>query len=196
MRWSNHCRVLLSALVGVCAVAGIPGMVFAQTEQIPWSVISSGGVIGADDGESYMYASAGQTVIGLTDSTREQRLSQGFWVPFDEIASIDDNAGAVATAGAFELRNYPNPFSVSTTIGFRLRERSKVSLEVYDLLGRSVAVLFDGIADAGEHRESWDGMLATGERAGGGVYIYQLSVTPAGSIAATQSERRKLIIVR
>lgn len=53
-------------------------------------------------------------------------------------------------------QNYPNPFNVSTVISYRLPDRTDVKLEVYNLLGRTVAILTDGEQQAGEHSAIWN----------------------------------------
>jgi uncharacterized repeat protein (TIGR03803 family) len=51
----------------------------------------------------------------------------------------------------FKLSNYPNPFAGSSTIKFELPFDSKVSIKVYDLLGRIVTTLVDGDKKAGSY---------------------------------------------
>ena len=54
-------------------------------------------------------------------------------------------------------RNYPNPFNPSTTLTFTLGSPTPVTVEVFDVLGRRVAVLLDGtLLEAGEHRITFD----------------------------------------
>lgn len=62
------------------------------------------------------------------------------------------------------LANYPNPFAAATTLAYTLRRPSDVSLKVYDLLGREVAVLVEPQQQAaGRHEVPFDGRrLATG----------------------------------
>jgi hypothetical protein len=58
-----------------------------------------------------------------------------------------------STPVTFRLdQNYPNPFNGSTLIPYALPRASRVRIEVFDLLGRSVATLVNGLMAAGEHR--------------------------------------------
>ena len=52
--------------------------------------------------------------------------------------------------------NYPNPFSQTTSIPYTLNNPGHVKLTVYDVLGRSVAVLVDGQKGEGVHTIQWD----------------------------------------
>ncbi len=72
---------------------------------------------------------------------------------------------------AFTLaQNYPNPFNSTTTIAFALSRSARVRLEVFDLLGRRVAVPLDLTLLPGEYRIPWDA-----DDASSGVYLYRLS---------------------
>lgn len=67
-------------------------------------------------------------------------------------------------------QNYPNPFNPSTSIRFTLRTSHIARLTVYDMLGREVAVLVDGVMSAGSHQVSFDGAgLASG------IYLVRLT---------------------
>lgn len=75
--------------------------------------------------------------------------------------------------------NYPNPFNPTTNITFALPEGGPVRLEVFDLLGRRVAVLADTPFDAGRHTLPFEARgLASG------VYVYRLT---AGGRAFTRT---------
>jgi hypothetical protein len=73
-------------------------------------------------------------------------------------------------------QNYPNPFNLSTTINYQLPYPSRVSLSVYDLLGRQVKTLVDDVKEAGYHQAVFD---ASGLASG--VYIYRVQATGNGS---------------
>jgi hypothetical protein len=75
-----------------------------------------------------------------------------------------------ATPESVELiQNYPNPFNPSTTIKYDLPKDSRVSLKIFDILGREVATLVNGEEKAGNKSAVWN---ATGFSSG--VYIYRL----------------------
>ena len=77
-----------------------------------------------------------------------------FFFPGDSITAVETEA-SMPTAFRLE-QNYPNPFNPSTTIGFSLPNISKVTLKIYDLLGREVATLLDAPYPAGNHQIIWD----------------------------------------
>ncbi|HLB00140.1 MAG TPA: SdrD B-like domain-containing protein, partial [Bacteroidota bacterium] len=86
---------------------------------------------------------------------------------------------------AFSLRqNYPNPFNPLTTIRYDLPVDSRVTLRVFDMLGREVASLIDGIQTAGFKELRFD---ATPYPSG----IYFLRIT-AGSYTAV----RKMVLIK
>ena len=66
-------------------------------------------------------------------------------------------------------QNYPNPFNPTTRIAYALPQQAQVRLEVFDLLGRRVAVLVDEAKAAGAHTVRFD---ATGLPSG--TYLYRL----------------------
>ncbi|MFH0991065.1 MAG: T9SS type A sorting domain-containing protein [bacterium] len=77
----------------------------------------------------------------------------------------------------YSLRqNFPNPFNPSTTIEYSLKSREKVSLVIYDTLGKEIRNLVEQIKDAGKHRVIWDGRDARGSNVPSGVYFYKLIV--------------------
>lgn len=53
--------------------------------------------------------------------------------------------------------NFPNPFNPTTMIGYQLPVKSRVTLDVYDVLGRKMAALVHGEESAGFYKVSFDG---------------------------------------
>ena len=79
------------------------------------------------------------------------------------------------TAGDFRLKqNHPNPFNPNTTIEFDVPQSAPVKLSIYDVQGRWINTLVDGVASAGAHTVSWQGKNARGRSVPSGVYFYHL----------------------
>jgi hypothetical protein len=89
--------------------------------------------------------------------------------------------------GEFELyQNYPNPFNPRTTLQFQVRSSKVVSINVFDMLGRKVAVLVNEQLMPGRYRVIWDARQTAGGLAGGlpsGVYFYRMQ---AGNFSVTK----------
>jgi sugar lactone lactonase YvrE len=81
-------------------------------------------------------------------------------------------------------QNYPNPFNPSTTITFSLQSKTFVSLKIFDMLGREVAVLVNEQKPAGNYTRQWNAATMTS-----GVYFYRLQ-------AGTYTETKKLVLLR
>ncbi|MBN1353036.1 FG-GAP repeat protein, partial [candidate division KSB1 bacterium] len=96
----------------------------------------------------------------------------------------------------FELsQNFPNPFSLSeqtsaTIISYSLPKPVYVTLQIYNLLGESVATLLDNqMRVSGCHELAWDGKNHFGEPVANGVYFYRLD-------GDKFSRTRKMLIIR
>lgn len=81
-------------------------------------------------------------------------------------------------------QNYPNPFNPSTTIAYGIPKTGKVTLEVFDLLGRKVATLLNQNKTAGRHTINFDARSFSS-----GMYIYRLQ---AGNSVIT----KKLTLIK
>lgn len=69
----------------------------------------------------------------------------------------------------FVEQNKPNPFNPKTTIGFRLVRKTRVTVTVYDIMGREVGVLLDETLPVGKHSLEVDATLWPG-----GIYFYKV----------------------
>jgi photosystem II stability/assembly factor-like uncharacterized protein len=82
------------------------------------------------------------------------------------------------------FQNYPNPFNPTTIIGYQLTVSSRVTLKVYDILGREVATLVNKIKPAGSYKVRFNAARLTS-----GIYIYTLT---AGGFSRT----KKLVLLK
>ncbi len=71
--------------------------------------------------------------------------------------------------------NFPNPINPKTTLRFDMPRRAEVELAVYDVAGRRVATLIDGVMDAGHHEVVWEGRDGKGHPVSSGIYFSRLS---------------------
>ncbi len=71
--------------------------------------------------------------------------------------AVDGSEQIVAAPLGYRLeQNYPNPFNPATKIMYSIPSRQHVKLAVYDITGRTVALLFEGVQDAGIHQLGFD----------------------------------------
>ena len=72
------------------------------------------------------------------------------------------------------LQNYPNPFNLNTEIQFAIPEQQKITLFIYNLLGKKVNTLVDESTTAGKYTINWDGTNEFGKHVASGIYFYVL----------------------
>jgi flagellar hook assembly protein FlgD len=79
-------------------------------------------------------------------------------------------------------QNYPNPFNPSTNIEYSIPIKGAVKLQIFDILGRSIATVVDEVQDAGIYHTTWTGKTNNGSAISSGVYFYRLE---SGSFSKT-----------
>ncbi|HTO92908.1 MAG TPA: T9SS type A sorting domain-containing protein, partial [Bacteroidota bacterium] len=87
--------------------------------------------------------------------------------------------------------SYPNPFNPSSVVRFVLPARSHIRLAVYTILGQEVALLADGIVDAGSHEVRFDG---SGKASG--LYLARLTARPLDGHGTVSSATTRMLLVR
>jgi flagellar hook assembly protein FlgD len=99
-------------------------------------------------------------------------------------APVEEHAEVKLPNGFHLAQNYPNPFSAgaipaaarfgATNISYSLPTATSVAVVVYDLTGREIRRLVDGLQSTGVHHIQWDGRDATGHHVAAGTYLYRL----------------------
>jgi len=133
----------------------------------------------------YLVASNGDTSLPAIDGicTGDINICPGVIPRFtdDEDVILPDKT---------ELRqNYPNPFNLSTEISFSLAENSRVTVDIYDLLGRKIIMLTDRDYQPGIYSVSWDGCDQNGGEVSSGIYLYRIK-------AGEYVESRKMMLLK
>ena len=144
---------------------------------------------GAVDGKTYymndVYNQVSDTVTfsgGQTDfSTTLPPYGSAVYVLSDSlihmtypvITAVNSGSGVSVPEHYSLSQNYPNPFNPTTTIRYALPSRSKVRLEVFNVLGQLVGTLVDSEQGAGLHE-----VVFNGNDLASGVYFYKLTAGP------------------
>jgi len=83
------------------------------------------------------------------------RLIDSFSVPVPAAPSTGVADASPFSTGYSLHPAYPNPFNPGTSIRFVLPVESRVVARIFDILGREVATISEGILTAGEHTARW-----------------------------------------
>ncbi|MCP5061573.1 MAG: T9SS type A sorting domain-containing protein [Ignavibacteriae bacterium] len=135
----------------------------------------------------YFKEPSGEAVCWVSDLSGYYTISEG-WHPHlyfypRLVTNIEMEEKSIPNNYRLE-QNYPNPFNPSTTIDFRIPQKSFVVLKIYNLLGKEMAVLLNEYKDEGDHSVTIDLNDFSS-----GVYYYQLTTE-------NYSETKKMILLR
>jgi len=109
------------------------------------------------------------------DVIRYGTYGRGIWDY--EIAPVTAIGGSTPGVTPTLLRTAPNPASVRTTFAFDLAGDTHVTLEIFDVNGRRLAVPVDGVRSAGRQEIAYDLSTASGRPLENGVYIARLKTS-------------------
>ncbi len=163
--------------------------VAAQNYNLDWLSINSGGQMSQASVSYAAKLTLAQPVAGLSESDN-YRAYLGFWYPNLGIALAVEQVESPTLPTAFSLeQNFPNPFNPTTTIEFAIPRSGQVRIEIFNLLGQLVAMLFDQAMPAGRYRTVWDSRDLWGNDVASGVYIYRL-------VAEDRILTRKMVLMK
>lgn len=145
----------------------VPVSAMAQ-HQIQNQVMGNGATTTAN-GSNQLRGTLGQPGVGSATAA-DFSVNSGFWEQTIELVTSVEDIPTDAIPQEFRLhQNYPNPFNPSTTIRFEVPRQTQVTIKLYDVLGRRVALLLDAEMKPGVHQLQLD---ASGMASG--VYLYRL----------------------
>ncbi|MBM3321751.1 MAG: S8 family serine peptidase [Candidatus Eisenbacteria bacterium] len=123
------------------------------------------------------------------------------WAPFDPIApgaevrwayavfgesacaSVSSGSGTGPSDALGFLRFAPNPSNPSTEIRWRVRERARVEILIFDVRGRCIRTLYEAVASGDEEVVVWDGRDDSGRNVSSGTYFARIRVAGADGSA-------------
>jgi photosystem II stability/assembly factor-like uncharacterized protein len=160
---------------------GIGGVFVSSDNGNSWTSVGTGLTTAAS---ALAVSADGQTLLAGTTGfgVWKRALAEMIGTP----SSTDDGAASLASAIALGA-NHPNPFRDGTMIQYALPRAMPARLVVYDVAGRAVRTLVNGVQAAGQRHVTWDGTDASGSRVGRGVYLYRLD-------AGGKSQTRKMLL--
>jgi len=82
------------------------------------------------------------------------------------------------------FQNYPNPFNPTTKIEYWIPAAGKVTLKIYDILGREIEKLVDQVQEAGQYEIKWNA-----SRYSSGVYFYNI-------LAGSNHSVKKMLMIK
>ncbi|HAP34937.1 MAG TPA: hypothetical protein DCQ28_02985 [Bacteroidetes bacterium] len=146
--------------------------------------------------ESWFWFNHKEKVLALTYEDMNDISANSFNKTANAIAQgIADQLGIFGTSVSFVEnesvptgflleQNFPNPFNPTTIIKYQLPIAGHVSLRVYDILGREVAILINEEQLSGTHSVPFNASSLSS-----GVYIYRL-------ISGNSVEMKKMQLIR
>jgi hypothetical protein len=186
--WTAVNTGLTDSVVRHLAVCG--SNIFAGT--------AHGVFVTTNNGTNWKEANAGLTDSVITALTVKGAYlfagtGSGVWKrPLSEMI-VDVPQSTNQLPGDFLLeQNYPNPFNPATTISYQLPTQSHVVLKVFDVLGKEIATLVNGVEEAGYKSVLWEL-----NNLPGGVYFYRI-VTRRTDAGQTRSytKTKKLLLLK
>jgi len=86
-------------------------------------------------------------------------------------------------------QNYPNPFNPMTSIQYYIPKAGDLKIEIFNLLGEKISIVFQGKSEAGNHTVVWDGTDQQGMPVASGPYLYRMTT-------ANFQQTKKMMLLR
>ena len=187
------------ALDGDYALVGAPGnddkgkdagiaYLFKRNDGETWQEVARLSASDGASGDSFgstLALTDGQVLIGaLGDDEKGSIAGAAYLFALDDPSTAVEEDESTLPATYALAQNYPNPFTPRTRIAYTLPAAQHVVITVYDLLGREVATLADGLKQAGRHEVVFEaGTLPSG------AYFYRM-------VAGTYTETRTTFVLK
>jgi hypothetical protein len=154
-----------------------------QEEDGSWTIYSTARVTTAFAHGEDLYLGGSLRYTGPVASYGWARMSDR---PWDALAPGEHRRARPSPSGPFRI---DVPFRAGAGLFVTRESPGPVTLDIFDVAGRSVARAFEGWLPAGDHRLSWDATTRSGAPAAAGIYLIRLR-TPEGDGTG------KLVLVR
>ncbi len=106
-------------------------------------------------------------------SSMHKRITKlNYFILKNIINTISSSINLISTPNELDFRleqNYPNPFNSSTTINYNLPYSGRISLKIFDMLGKEIQTIYNGFQIYGFHSIDF-----IADNLSSGIYFYQL----------------------
>ena len=165
-------RVQLDSILVTDYVVSVPGILPGNNYRADFYADFNGNGIydppPADHAWRILFSdSTGNVVENFAHNPNFININWPTGITIDPLTSLPNNYSL--------SQNYPNPFNPETRIHFSIPEVTRVTLEVYDVLGRKIQVLVDQNLTPAVYEVTWDGTDQYGSSMASGVYLYRLT---------------------
>jgi len=162
--WKLVCPLLLMFITVSLSLAQS-----SANYQLINSVADQGGAPSQSSNHEVVDAVGQPSPVGVSSST-SYIITSGFFSGRIVNQSTSNESDIPGPYKEFQLfQNYPNPFNTETTFSFSLPEAGQVKLDIYTILGKHVATIFNEYRSPGVYYLSYNGAgLAPG------VYVYKI----------------------
>jgi len=121
--------------------------------------------------------------FGMTDI---QDVTLDFWMELSFAGPLSIAGEIALQSDQFKLHQaYPNPFNPTTTLQYEMGSAGPVSINVFDVNGRKIRSLYNGIQIPGQHEIRWDAKDDRGRSMSSGVYLFKVSANGKTHTAKT-----------
>ena len=126
---------------------GIPIEEASSVFQLKFKVLQDGGWLS----EALYLDKEALSALAYTSDLQESPINLVYAAP---LTATQNPAAAPGT----DMQVFPNPFSSVLNIRYELSEKEELTIEMYEMNGRRVAQLMQGMRDAGVHQLTWEGV--------------------------------------
>ena len=160
-----------------------------------WAINTGGG---SSSSSNYsMQDAVGQSSAAGTMTSTNYGAASGFWGEGGVETGIEDEQCDTDIPRTFKLhQNYPNPFNTETCIAFDLPWNAEVVLTIYDLQGKKVNCILQGMQEVGTHTVMWRGKNYYGNTVSSGMYFYRIIVRSRDAEPKTVVKTGKMIFMK
>ena len=142
------------------------------------------------DFKSEAYEAGGSAVVASRDADTDTDLNDKWFETASQDVPNSVNETEITLSDKYILtENYPNPFNPTTNFKFQIKKNGFVTLNIFDMLGKEIAVLVKEELHAGVYSTTWNAINTIS-----GVYFYRLQVSEEGKNVFT--ETKKLVLMK